>query len=266
MAVQTQVPGGVNEDGTAGNNNNNSSARWVMDPAKGKIVVALVALVLIIGVAIGFYQVYLAAQYKPPPKPVKEPKIGLVGGKKVKKKQAYYKKGGPIPPPAGKELQSLLESSPQGTNRSSMNSQQQQLQPMQERTRNDLLPVPASSSSFTSPTNNNNNNNNGSRRNDVLIDIQDSSQGFSSTFRGPLWQQGGAGGSSGGGGFQGPDLIQFGHEGGGSGAPAQNPYRTGPSYSSQPTGRSGEVLVPMHQLSHRPSPSQSPTRMNGRSP
>lgn len=64
---------------------------WVMDPAKGRIVVALVAGVLVIGVIIGAIQVYRAAQYKAPPKKPKKPKTGL-NVKKIKKKDAYFRK------------------------------------------------------------------------------------------------------------------------------------------------------------------------------
>ncbi|KAF9944647.1 hypothetical protein BGZ70_004459, partial [Mortierella alpina] len=80
MAVQSQIPG------TEG------AEVWVMDPAKGKIVVGLVASVMAIGVAIGIVQVYRAAQYVPPPKKYKPVSTGVVGIKKVKKKDAYFKK------------------------------------------------------------------------------------------------------------------------------------------------------------------------------
>ncbi|KAG9072551.1 hypothetical protein KI688_000322 [Linnemannia hyalina] len=64
---------------------------WVMNPSKGRVVVGLVAAILVIGVAIGIYQVYVAAQYKPPPKKPKKPKTGL-NIKKIKKKDAFYRK------------------------------------------------------------------------------------------------------------------------------------------------------------------------------
>ncbi|KAG0329574.1 hypothetical protein BG004_002307 [Podila humilis] len=64
---------------------------WVMDPKKGLVVVIIVAVILAIGILIGVYQVYQAAQYKPPPKKPKKPKTGL-NTKKIKKKDAYYKK------------------------------------------------------------------------------------------------------------------------------------------------------------------------------
>ncbi|KAF9940298.1 hypothetical protein BGZ67_007928 [Mortierella alpina] len=75
MAIQTQVAG---------------PGQWVMDPKKGIIVVALVAVVMVIGVLIGIYQVYKAAQFVPPPKKEKKP-TGL-NTKKIKKKDAYFKK------------------------------------------------------------------------------------------------------------------------------------------------------------------------------
>jgi hypothetical protein len=293
LVVQTIVP-------DADNPNPTPDPVFIMDPAKGVIVVALVALVLVIGMAIGAYQVYKAAQYKPPPKPPKEPKLGVVGTKKVKKKQAYYKK-------PTKDGQSLLNSSsptPDGASRSSVMSQHQH-QPMQERTKNERLSVPISP---TSPThshgnnlgnnlgagsstmnnypnnginnnnyNNNNYNNNNAlpysvpgnnnlnnRRNDVLIDIQDtSSSTYNSNFRGPWQGNAPGGGGSHGGTSTAVDLVQFGHDGGAS----QNSYRPGPSsYSSppQPPGRYGEVLVPMHQMGQRPPPPSQ--RMGGRAP
>ncbi|KAF8934272.1 hypothetical protein EDD21DRAFT_416191 [Dissophora ornata] len=79
MAVQTQVP-----DPDA------DPVTWEMDPSKGRVVVGFVAGVLVIGVLIGIYQVYLAAQYVPPPKKPKKP-TGL-NTKKIKKKDAYFKK------------------------------------------------------------------------------------------------------------------------------------------------------------------------------
>ncbi|KAG0047518.1 hypothetical protein BGZ83_007440 [Gryganskiella cystojenkinii] len=76
MAVQTKMP---------------SADDWVMDPEKGKLLVALVSAVLAIGVFIGVYQVYQAAQYVAPPKKEKKPKTGL-NVRKVKKQDAYFKK------------------------------------------------------------------------------------------------------------------------------------------------------------------------------
>ncbi|KAF9327070.1 hypothetical protein BG006_009592 [Podila minutissima] len=67
-------------------------ADWVRDPEKGKIVIILVAAVLGVGVSIGLYAVYQAAQYKPPPKKKKEKKFKGLQTKKVKKKDAYYLK------------------------------------------------------------------------------------------------------------------------------------------------------------------------------
>lgn len=84
LAVQPYNP--VDDDGSS-----KQDPVWVMDPAKGRIVVGIVSAVLVIGVAIGIYQVYVAAQFKPPPKKPKKPKTGL-NIKKIKKKDAYYRK------------------------------------------------------------------------------------------------------------------------------------------------------------------------------
>jgi len=77
MQVQTQVP-------------NPEDAVWEMDPAKGKLLVIVVAVVLALGVIVGVYQVYEAAQYVAPPKKEKKP-TGL-NVKKVKKADAFFKK------------------------------------------------------------------------------------------------------------------------------------------------------------------------------
>ncbi|KAF9896843.1 hypothetical protein BX616_006655 [Lobosporangium transversale] len=68
---------------------------WAPDPEKGKLVVGLVAGVLAVGVLIGVYQVYKAAQYVPPPK---KPKKITLNTKKIKKKDAYYRKPAPARP------------------------------------------------------------------------------------------------------------------------------------------------------------------------
>ncbi|KAG0237468.1 hypothetical protein BGX31_003593 [Mortierella sp. GBA43] len=80
---------------------------WVMDPAKGKMVVILVAAVLLIGIMIGSVQVYRAAQYTPPPKKPKK-QTGL-NVKKIKKKDAYFKK--PPRNDAGHSFQRLNDDS-----------------------------------------------------------------------------------------------------------------------------------------------------------
>ncbi|KAF8928123.1 hypothetical protein BGZ47_001807, partial [Haplosporangium gracile] len=84
LEVQPYNP--VSDDGTS-----KKDPVWVMNPAKGRIVVGIVTGVMVIGVIIGIYQVYVAAQYKPPPKKPKKPKTGL-NIKKIKKKDAYYRK------------------------------------------------------------------------------------------------------------------------------------------------------------------------------
>ncbi|KAG0362814.1 hypothetical protein BGZ54_008490 [Gamsiella multidivaricata] len=66
---------------------------FVMDPSRGRLVVGLVAAVLVVGVLIGVYKVYVAAQFTPPPKkPKKEKKPKGLNTKKIKKKDAYFKK------------------------------------------------------------------------------------------------------------------------------------------------------------------------------
>ncbi|KAG0268156.1 hypothetical protein DFQ27_007387 [Actinomortierella ambigua] len=76
--------------------------RWVVDPEKGKQVVIIVSLVLVLGVALGAWKVYKAASYIKPPELIKKKKdakdreyTGVVGNKKVKKKHAYYRKPAP---------------------------------------------------------------------------------------------------------------------------------------------------------------------------
>ncbi|KAF9194879.1 hypothetical protein BGZ51_007099 [Haplosporangium sp. Z 767] len=88
LAVQTPVP--------------NPAEQWVMDPAKGRVVVAVIAVVMVIGVALGIYEVYKAAKFVPPPKPYKPIPMGMVGAKKVKKKGAYYRK------PVNRDSQSTM--------------------------------------------------------------------------------------------------------------------------------------------------------------
>ncbi|KAG0296752.1 hypothetical protein BGZ96_008612 [Linnemannia gamsii] len=86
--------------------------RFVVDPARGRIVVGLVSAILLAGILIGVREVYKAAQYVRPSKSrpgstfnEKSEKgfgggvygydvgsIGTVGARKVKKKHAYYRK------------------------------------------------------------------------------------------------------------------------------------------------------------------------------
>ncbi|KAF9125519.1 hypothetical protein BGX30_000434 [Mortierella sp. GBA39] len=86
QGLATQPYNPVNDNGTS-----KKDPVWTMDPSKGRVVVGLVAAILVIGVVIGIYQVYVAAQYKPPPKKPKKPKTGL-NIKKIKKKDAFYRK------------------------------------------------------------------------------------------------------------------------------------------------------------------------------
>ncbi|KAF9431776.1 hypothetical protein BGZ76_011718 [Entomortierella beljakovae] len=71
---------------------------FAMNPERGRILVGIVTSVLAIGVIVGIYQVYQAAQYVAPPKKPKKKKDEnkikgpYVGAKKVKKTEAFYKK------------------------------------------------------------------------------------------------------------------------------------------------------------------------------
>ncbi|GJJ73562.1 hypothetical protein EMPS_05920 [Entomortierella parvispora] len=67
---------------------------WVMDPSKGKVLVGVVAAVLGVGVALGVYQVYEAAQYVAPPKAPKQTKGKSLYNKKVKREDAFFRKPG----------------------------------------------------------------------------------------------------------------------------------------------------------------------------
>ncbi|KAG0264312.1 hypothetical protein BG011_007060 [Mortierella polycephala] len=78
LAVQTKVP--------------NPDELWVMNPAKGRVVVGVIAGVLVIGVALGIYEVYKAATYVSTSKPYNPIPVGSVGAKKIKKEGAYYRK------------------------------------------------------------------------------------------------------------------------------------------------------------------------------
>ncbi|KAG0306058.1 hypothetical protein BGZ98_003045 [Dissophora globulifera] len=90
LVVPTQAPSDPTSSPSADPNAGPVAdpAAWKMDASKGKIVVGLVSAVLVIGVLLGVYQVYEAAQYVPPPKKPKKPTMT----KKIKKKDAYFKK------------------------------------------------------------------------------------------------------------------------------------------------------------------------------
>ncbi|KAG0213795.1 hypothetical protein BGX33_002671 [Mortierella sp. NVP41] len=203
----------------------NMNAQWAMDPSKGIVIVGIVSGVLVIGVAIGLYQVYVAAQFKPPPKKQKKPKTGL-NIKKVKKKDAYYRKpvrtDDPAPfqrlhndsldsyagaggrPPALAMTEQSRDS--QSTFVDWNNQNQQRSSPLgSQRKGSDSVSI-----DMRDTLGNNNNNNNNSNRSP-----------FANSYS--------------------PDLIQFdGSTGRGYGQGQNQPYR----------GRGGEVLVPMDTLDH----------------
>ncbi|KAF9571903.1 hypothetical protein EC968_010556 [Mortierella alpina] len=267
MAVQTQVPG------TEG------AEEWVMDPAKGKIVVGLVASVMVIGVAIGVVQVYRAAQYVPPPKKYKPVSTGVVGIKKVKKKDAYFKKpvrdsmmsSASAPAGVGAGFTSSAPTSPRSSRMMMDQSSRSPL--MHERSRDSHFSVASSSAPTLAPISStggymdwgssgsrraNSHNNSDIQPNDsILIDMQDSS-----AFRRP-WKSG-AGSSNGGGGGgqqsgsrQGTssngristssttltDLMQFGHD-----SPAHSVYQSGSSSQLSSVHPRGQANPHQQQL------------------
>ncbi|KAF9575391.1 hypothetical protein EC968_003442 [Mortierella alpina] len=209
MAIQTQVAG---------------PGLWVMDPSKGVIVVALVAAVMAIGVLIGVYQVYQAAQFVPPPKKEKKPK-GL-NVKKIKKKDAYFKK------PVRDDQQSF-----QRLHNESPEPYATRHQPMTERSRDSQYSEAATT--FVDWNNNNNNNNTHNSKNQrsnntgrgghynsdsISIDMRDTSHQARSS---PSPFQSGSSTL---------DLINFDQD--------SSSHRGHNGYNDR--GRGGEVLVPMH--------------------
>ncbi|KAF9102051.1 hypothetical protein BGX27_011193 [Mortierella sp. AM989] len=235
--------------------------RFVLDPSKGRAVVALISAVLAIGVIVGVYQVYQAAQYAPPPKKPKKKAVeggGVVGAKKIRKKEAYYKK-----PIKEKEFNAAGAGVGFGTSSISENRSHSMLlsPPLQDQSRQDRYSFAstfsANASTFvatrsTPPTSAYYSSGLGGvdagvgvgpmhhGREDllgsdsVLIDIQsDPFISPSSTI-----------------------TPEFGNDS------LYNTMYSASSSSPLPSGRSGEVLAPMHQLDSR----QSSTRRTGRSP
>ncbi|KAF9151255.1 hypothetical protein BG015_006891 [Linnemannia schmuckeri] len=244
LEVQPYNP--VDDDGTS-----KKDPVWVMDPSKGRIVVGIVSAVMVIGVAIGIYQVYVAAQYKPPPKKPKKPKTGL-NIKKIKKKDAYYRK--PIRTTEDSAtFQRLENDSPEPyagaggrqpalamteRSRDSQYSEAATFVDWNNQSQQRSSPLNSSGKGFqdglnsvsidmhNSHGNNNNNNNNRSP--------------FANSFS--------------------PDLIQFDNSGGrGYGQQQQG-------HNQQYRGRGGEVLVPMDTLdSHHHHNNTQYNNNNGRS-
>ncbi|KAF9992949.1 hypothetical protein BGZ80_001195 [Entomortierella chlamydospora] len=210
-----------------GTKTSNSDDTFIMDPSKGRVLVGLVSAILAVGIIIGVYLVYEAAQYIPPPKKPKKTAGeggGIVGAKKVKKGQAYYKK------PPKEDFGAGIGGSASAVENNRSNSMLLAPTSMQERPRHDrssfasvasaTVPTfvpripPRPTSTFTP-------------NDSVLINIlQDP---VPSSNNNNTWAS---------------DLIQFGND--------TPPYNTTPSTS----GRAGEVLVPMHLLDGQ----QSPTR------
>ncbi|KAK3843682.1 MAG: hypothetical protein J3R72DRAFT_440557 [Linnemannia gamsii] len=211
-------------------NGNKKESKWVPDPALGRIVVGVVAGVLVLGVVIGIYQVYVAAQYKPPPKKPKKPKTGL-NIKKIKKKDAYYKK--PVHTEDQAAFQRLQDESPEPYAGAGG------LQPavaMTERSRDSQYSEAATfvdwnnqSHQRTSPMHSSRLNGKGYQdgSDSVSIDMRDTSNNNRSPFASSFS----------------PDLMQFDNSGGRGYGQQQNQNQSF-------RGRGGEVLVPMDTLDH----------------
>ncbi|KAF9350568.1 hypothetical protein BGX26_011271 [Mortierella sp. AD094] len=232
-------PGGENDGSGGHKSNGKNDDNFVLDPSKGRILVGLVSSILAIGIIIGVYQVYQAAQYIPPPKKSKKKAGGaVVGAKKIKKTEAYYKK--PVKEDSGAGMGgSGFITSGAASIAENNRSSSMLLAPssMQERSRQDRYSF-ASVSSSTVPTfvaRLSPPNTTSTTTDSVLIDM----------LHDPFPSVNNTGAT---------DLIQFGYD--------TPPYSTTSPSSSSPTGRGGEVLVPMHHLDSR----QSPTRRTGRSP
>ncbi|KAG0313322.1 hypothetical protein BGZ97_010287 [Linnemannia gamsii] len=236
LAVQPYNP--VNDDGTTKN------PVWVVDPTKGRIVVAAVSAVMVIGVAIGIYQVYVAAQYKPPPKKPKKPKTGL-NVKKIKKKDAYYRK--PVRAAEDGATFQRLENNDSPEPYAVAGGRQPALA-MTERSRDSQYSEAATfvdwnnqSQHRSSPLSSSNGKGFQDGLNSVSIDMHNTHQGNNNNNntnnnngnRSPFANS-----------FS-PDLIQFDNSGGrGYGQQQQQQ-----GYNTQPyRGRGGEVLVPMDTL------------------
>ncbi|KAF9388659.1 hypothetical protein CPB97_000688 [Podila verticillata] len=201
--------------------------QWVADPEKGKVVVIIVSVILAIGVFIGVYQVYEAAQYKPPPKKAKKGKTGL-NTKKIKKKDAYFKK------PMKEDEQSFQ--------RLHNDSSPEPHRQMMERSRESQY----SEGTYLDWTSRNNSqlnvshaNTTGARKGDVSIDMRGPSPSPSPSPMGNRPYT--------------PDLIHFDNNN-------NNGYNTNYNNNNNNNtqrGRGGEVLVPMHNLDY--------SQQNGRS-
>ncbi|KAI1307295.1 hypothetical protein EDD11_004546 [Mortierella claussenii] len=263
MAVQTKVPAATDGD------------RFMMDPSKGKIVVGLVAAVLAVGVMIGVYQVYQAAQYVPPPKKAagprnEKPERRLIGEKKVKRRDAYFKK----PVKTMTDEAQLLTNSGVGEGDSGgrqgvNNSRSQGHEGLAGNKGSDY-----NASNFAGVGTGGN-----TQHDSVLIDMQESS-----TFGQP-WLHSSNSSNRNSSTFQGSysrassatatDLAQYGMNNNNNtydNYQANSPYNTNTTplsttatsaaTSGSDGGRPGEVLVPMHDLARR----TSSTRRTGRSP
>ncbi|KAG0283784.1 hypothetical protein BGZ96_011835 [Linnemannia gamsii] len=232
LEVQPYNP--VNDDGTVKN------PVWVVDPAKGRIVVGIVSAVMVIGVIIGIYQVYVAAQYKPPPKKPKKPKTGL-NIKKIKKKDAFYRK--PVRETEdGASFQRLQNNdSPEPY---AAAGGRQPAMAMTEHSRDSQYSEAATfvdwnnqSQHRSSPLNSSNGKGFQDGLNSVSIDMHNTNHGNNNNNnnnnRSPYANS-----------FS-PDLMQFDNSGGrGYGQQQQQQ-----GYNTQPyRGRGGEVLVPMDTL------------------
>ncbi|KAG0084536.1 hypothetical protein BGZ93_003308 [Podila epicladia] len=230
MVIQTKIP-------------DPEGPQWVIDPAKATALIIIVSVILVIGVAIGVYQVYQAAQYKPPPKKPKK-QTGL-NTKKIKKKDAYFKKP--------------MKDDEQSFQRLHNDSSPEPSQQMMERSRESQY----SEGTYLDWTSRNNsqvnvshaNTNKPQRAQETSIDMRgtQSPMGNNRSYT--------------------PDLINFDSNNNNNhitntytntnNNAYSNSYNNG--FNNNQRGRGGEVLVPMHNLDYSQNQGRSAVRRSSRS-
>ncbi|KAF9383595.1 hypothetical protein CPB97_006329 [Podila verticillata] len=143
---------------------------WVLNPEKGKLLVYIVAGVLGVGVSIGLYLVYQAAQYKAPPKKNKEKKFKGLQTKKVKKKDAYFIKPAKVDANTTPLLDGMTPPGTPGhlTNKTSKSTEA-------------LLVSSSTTSSFSSPVSRGSMQERRTHEAPVLIDMQETNLGSKSS-------------------------------------------------------------------------------------
>ncbi|KAG0359028.1 hypothetical protein BG005_001469 [Podila minutissima] len=224
MVIQTQVP-------------DPEEPQWVIDPKKATTLIIIVSVILVIGVAIGVYQVYQAAQYKPPPKKPKK-QTGL-NTKKIKKKDAYFKKP--------------MKDDEQSFQRLHNDSSPEPSQQMMERSRESQN----SEGTYLDWTSRNNsqvnvshaNTNKPPRAQETSIDMR-GTQSPSRSYT--------------------PDLINFDNNNNNNTNTYNNTNNSAYSnfnnnLNNNQRGRGGEVLVPMHNLDYSQNQGRSAVRRSSRS-